>query len=117
MERYKNRTQITFSLPLQLKNRALDIIQKYNKETNDDINLSRFCVKSLNLGCNVFYAKTPVAFKEILDEIFLMNKNLDLRSRKDIAKMAKDYFNMYFNLYDFSVYLLTSSEKIFCNHP
>ena len=81
---------VTYSLPLFVKNRVKDIISKLNFKCKKDFSISRFSLNSVLLNIKIQDAKNYNDFKEIWDEIFVSNCNLDLRSKLDILKKFKN---------------------------
>jgi len=85
-----DRVMVTYSLPLSVKNRVKDIISKLNFKCKKDFSISRFSLNSVLLNIKIQDAKNYNDFKEIWDEIFVSNCNLDLRSKLDILKKFKN---------------------------
>ena len=85
-----DRVMVTYSLPLSVKNRVKDIISKLNFKCKKDLSISRFSLNSVLLNIKIQDAKNYNDFKEIWDEIFVSNCNLDLRSKLDILKKFKN---------------------------
>jgi len=85
-----DRVMVTYSLPLFVKNRVKDIISKLNFKCKKDFSISRFSLNSVLLNIKIQDAKNYNDFKEIWDEIFVSNCNLDLRSKLDILKKFKN---------------------------
>jgi hypothetical protein len=117
MEKYKERTQITFSLPLQLKECALNTVDNINKKLNSNLNLSRFCVNSLKLNCKVNKVKNFDDFKEVFNDILVNNNMLNLKEKleilKELEKLVKAYINELEDYFEFKKDLSEKDKKEF----
>jgi hypothetical protein len=116
-EKYKERTQITFSLPFELKECALNTVDNINKKLNSNLNLSRFCVNSLKLNCKVNKVKKFDDFKEVFNDIFVNNNMLSLKEKfeilKEFEKLIKAYSDELEDYFKFKEDLNEKDKKEF----
>jgi hypothetical protein len=116
-EKYKERTQITFSLPFELKECALNTVDNINKKLNSNLNLSRFCVNSLKLNCKVYQMKNFDDFKEVFNDILVNNNMLSLKEKfeilKELEKLVKAYSDELEDYFKFKENLNEKDKKEF----